>query len=350
LEANVTVRIAAIGFQHQHVFGMLEGLLGRDGTELVALAEADEGLRGLAAAKYGVRAYADYVELLEKERPAVAVLAPVNAEKAAVVAACAERGVHVYVDKPMATTLAGNEMIAASVRHGTLLYMAAAGGYGASAGWKRLIDEGALGRLVHFVNLAPHRLRLRPEAGWARPAWSYERELNGGPIVDLGVHAVNTWRYLSGEEVAEVTAVHGNKRFAEYPNLEDHASVFLTMTDDSTAFLGPSWLTPDADPSHGRYATLIVGTEGQLEVMSPGIADGLEKARHRSEVVLTTATRGPHRPELVDDGLTAEDDFLRAVREGGQPRITAEFLVESQRVALLARQAADERRTIRVRG
>jgi predicted dehydrogenase len=345
----VTIRIAAIGFQHQHVFGMLEGLLGRAGTELVGLAEADDELRARAVGRYGVEGYADYVELREKERPAVAVLAPVNAEKAAVIAACAERGVHVYVDKPMATTLAGNELIAASVRrHGTLLYMAAAGGYGASAGWKRLIDDGALGRLVQFVNLAPHRLRLRPEAGWTRPAWSYQRELNGGPIVDLGVHAINTWRYLSGQEVAEVTAVHGNKRFPEYPGLEDHASVFLTMTDDSTAFLGPSWLTPDADPSHGRYSTLIVGTDGQLEVMSPGIADGLEKTKHRAEVVLTTATRGPHRPELADDGVSAEDDFLAAVREGRQPRITAEFLVESQRVALLARDAADQRRPIRV--
>lgn len=346
----MTIRMAAIGFQHQHVFGILGALLARDGVELVAVAEADERLRARATERYPVAAYADYREMLEKKRPHVAVLAPVNAEKPRVIADCAERGVHVYADKPMATTLEGNELIAEALRrHGTIVYMAAAGGYGASASYKRLIDDGALGRLVQFVNLAPHRLRLRPEAGWTRPDWSYRRAENGGPIVDLGVHAVNSWRYLSGQEVVEVSAQHANKRFPEYPELEDHAAVFLTMTDDSTAFIGPSWLTPDADPSHGRYLTVVVGTEGQLEVLAPGIADGLEHGRHRSGVILTTKERGPHEPELPDPGPSAEDDFLAAVREGRQPRITGEFLVESQRVALIARDAADQRRAVRLR-
>src|SRR5207245_2776369 len=51
----------------------------------------------------------------------------------------------------------------------TLLAMTVAGGYGASVGWKRLIEQGALGRLVQFVDLAPHRLHLRSNAGWTRP-------------------------------------------------------------------------------------------------------------------------------------------------------------------------------------
>jgi predicted dehydrogenase len=344
------VRIAAIGFQHQHVFGLLDALLAREGVELVAIAEADDDLRALAAGRYPVTAYADYREMLEREKPRAAVLAPVNSEKPAVIAECAARGVHVYADKPMATTLEGNELIASAIRrHGTIVYMAAAGGYGDSAAYKRLIDDGALGRLVQFVNLAPHRLKLRPGSGWTRPAWSYRRAENGGPIVDVGVHAVNTWRFLSGQEVAEVSAQHANKRFPEYPELEDHAAVFMTMTDGSTAFLGPSWLTPDADPSHGRYMTVLVGTEGQLEVLAPGIADGLEKGGHRSDVILTTRERGPHRPELPTDGLSAEDDFLAAVREGRPMRIGGEFLVESQRVALVARDAADQGRAIRLR-
>ena len=347
----MTIRIAAIGFQHQHIFGLVDHLLEREGVELVALAEHDDGLRARAAERYRVTAYADHRELLERERPQVAVLAPISRDKPSVIADCAAAGAHVYVDKPMATTLEGNELIASAVRrHGTLLYMAAAGGYGASAAWKRLIDQGELGRPIQYLQLAPHRLRLRPESGWTRPAWSYERDQNGGPIVDLGVHGVNSWRYLSGQEVAEVAAVHGNARFPEYPRLEDHASIFLTMTDGSTAFLAPSWLTPDAEPSHGRGCTLIVGTEGQLEILSPGIVHGLEQTREREEVILTTRDRPPHRPDLPTEGLPqAEDDFLAAVREGRQPLVTAEFLIESQRVALLARDAADQRRTIRLR-
>jgi predicted dehydrogenase len=236
-----SISIAAIGFQHQHIFGMLDHLLARPGVELIALAEHDPALRAQAAARYPVAAYADYRDLLARERPQVAVLAPVNSDKPAVIAACAAAGVHVYTDKPMATTLDGLARIAAAIdKAQTLLAMSASGGYGASVAWKRLIDRGELGRLVQFVNLAPHRLHLRPDAGWERPAWSYEREQNGGVIVDLAIHGINMWRYLSGREVAEVTAVHANRRFPEHPHLEDHASVLLTMDDGSTAFLAPS--------------------------------------------------------------------------------------------------------------
>jgi predicted dehydrogenase len=344
------VRLAAIGFQHQHIFSLVDHLLRQSGVELCGIAEPDEALRAAAAARYGVTAYADHRDLLAQEDVAVAAIAPINREKPGIVVDCAAAGVHVFADKPMATTLEGLDRIAAAVaEHGIQFYMAATGGYGQSVGWKRLIDAGALGQLVHFVNLAPHRLRLRPEAGWARPAWSFERDANGGLIADLAVHGVNMWRYLSGAEVAEISAVHGNRRFPEHLTFEDHASVYLTMTDGSTAFLAPSWLTPDAEPSHGRGATYVIGTEGQLEVTSPGIVHGLEDAPERSATVLTTAALAPHAPEFVDDAPGAEADFLEAVRTGRQPRVSASFLIESQRIALLARDAADQHRTVRVR-
>src|SRR5439155_10190953 len=111
------------------------------------------------------------------------------------------------------------------------------------------------------------------------------------------------------QSVVEVTARHGNRRFPEHRAFEDYASVLLSMADGSTAFLAPSWLTPDAEPSHGRGATYLIGTEGQLEVTSTGVAHGLTGAHDAYEATLTTATRPPHRPELLADDLTPERDF-----------------------------------------
>jgi predicted dehydrogenase len=345
----MAVRLAAIGFQHQHIFHMLDHLLAEPGVELVAVAEHDQGLRELAAGRYRVPAYADYQALLARERPGAAVLASINRDRPRVIADCAQAGAHVYVDKPMATSLEGVELIATALRsYGTIVHMAAGGGYGQSWAWRRLVDSGALGQLVQFVNLAPHRLQLRAEAGWARPAWHFLRETNGGAIVDLAIHGINTWRYLCGQPVVEVTARHGNRRFPEHRSFEDHASVLLTMADGSTAFLGPSWLTPDAEPSHGRGATYLIGTEGQLEVSSTGVAHGLTGSRDADEVTLTTAARPPHRPELPADELTPERDFLRAVASGQPMRIGSEFVLESQRIALVARDAADQGRAIRL--
>src|SRR6185437_4918711 len=46
-----TIPLAAIGFQHQHIFGMLDQLLAHPDVKLVALAEADSALRAQAAAR-----------------------------------------------------------------------------------------------------------------------------------------------------------------------------------------------------------------------------------------------------------------------------------------------------------
>src|SRR5262245_31370325 len=129
----MAVRLAAIGFQHQHIFHMLDHLLAEPGVELVGVAEHDPALREMAAARHRVAAYADHRELLARERPGAAVLAPINRDRPRLIADCAQAGVHVYVDKPMATSLEGVELIATALRsYGTIVYMAASGGYGQS--------------------------------------------------------------------------------------------------------------------------------------------------------------------------------------------------------------------------
>src|SRR5438128_12672330 len=105
----MTLRLAAIGFQHQHIFHMLDRLLAEPGVTLVGLSEQDADLRERGRGRFAVTGYADYQELLARERPQAAVLAPVNRDKPRVIADCAAAGVHVYVDKPMATTLEGVE-------------------------------------------------------------------------------------------------------------------------------------------------------------------------------------------------------------------------------------------------
>ena len=88
----MAVRLAAIGFQHQHIFSLIDGLLRQPGVELGGIAEPDEALRAAAAARYGVTAYADHRDLLAGEEIAVAALAPINREKPGIVADCAAAG------------------------------------------------------------------------------------------------------------------------------------------------------------------------------------------------------------------------------------------------------------------
>ncbi|MBP2437182.1 Gfo/Idh/MocA family protein [Microbacterium amylolyticum] len=48
----------------------------------------------------------------------------------------------------------------------------------------RLIDDGAIGRVVHVTGMGPHRIGI-PQS---RPEWFFDREKFGGIICDLGSH------------------------------------------------------------------------------------------------------------------------------------------------------------------
>jgi predicted dehydrogenase len=91
------------------------------GVEIVAVADEDEKGRQAAAARIGAKnAYADYRQMLEKERPEFVSVAPRWPDHHRdMVLACARAGAHIFLEKPMARTLAeADEMIAqCEIRH-----------------------------------------------------------------------------------------------------------------------------------------------------------------------------------------------------------------------------------------
>ena len=109
--------------------------------------------------------------------------------------ACAERGRHVFVEKPIADTVeAGERMRDACAEAGmTLMVGHAFRRLGAARRTKQLLEEGALGRVV----LAEANMSLPGSFG--PEAWRYYRERNqGGPLMQLGIHHVDTLSYWLG--------------------------------------------------------------------------------------------------------------------------------------------------------
>ena len=79
--------------------------VGVEGAEIAALADPDDEGRAEAAARTGARtAYADYREMLDREKPDIAVVASreVGDHRDLVIDA-AQAGANVYLEKPVAT-------------------------------------------------------------------------------------------------------------------------------------------------------------------------------------------------------------------------------------------------------
>src|SRR3954469_12971768 len=105
-----TYRVAVIGRTGKGNYGHGLDVVWKalDNVRVVAVVDEDEKGRAAAAKRLGAaNAYADYREMLEKERPQIVSVADrwLDAHKD-MVTACARAGASVFLEQPMARTLA----------------------------------------------------------------------------------------------------------------------------------------------------------------------------------------------------------------------------------------------------
>src|SRR6266571_3930209 len=103
----MALKLALIGLKG-HWYAIAEELPHLPDVRLVAVADDEPGMSsgvdGLPGATAETRTYLDYRELLDREEPDIVVEAGTDRDRAGILLACAERGVHFLCEKPMART------------------------------------------------------------------------------------------------------------------------------------------------------------------------------------------------------------------------------------------------------
>ena len=99
-------RLAVIGLDHDHVWGLLKDLAGEPNAELVAIADPHPALVEQAKAKVpaSVKFYSDYVQMLNEMKPDGVIVTTENDRHLEILRECAKRHMHYSTEKPMATT------------------------------------------------------------------------------------------------------------------------------------------------------------------------------------------------------------------------------------------------------
>jgi predicted dehydrogenase len=345
------VRMGIVGVQHFHVFSFLETFSGRSHVELVGVVEAEPERYARLRKVCDLPRFESFAELVDRTRPDAVALYNKPTERAGVISECARLGIHVWADKPVATTAEDlGRVKRALAQRPVALMVTVGGGYGArSARLKQMLESGELGELAQFVSVGSHRFQLPAEFDWERPAWASDWREAGGLILEMAIHGINEFRWLAGSPIVRVSAAHGNKRFPEFPHFQDHCAVLLEAASGAQALIQSSWLTPTGEPSHGRSASFVFGSKGFVEMVGSGIAHGLQAQAGEAVATVVTddAPPRPFRPEAAGARRAAED-FLAQVRSGERPLVDADFFLETMRVALLAREAAERGQTIRL--
>ena len=300
---SVDVGLLSTAHLHANSYGPMIADL--DDATLVGVADADEERGQEAADRYGTAHYGRE-ELLD--RVDAAVVCSTNADHADHVAACADAGVDVLCEKPLATSYEeALEMVdrcaSANVALGVAMPLRFSGPVGELAD---AITSGRLGD-IHAINGTN---RAVMPGGW----FADPDAAGGGAMVDHTPHIVDLVHELTGERVAEVHA-EGGTRFHDIP-VDDVNVLSMELTDGTAFLLDGSWSRPDNWPTWGGATLEVTGTEGAAA------ADCFSQYLTYTGAAKETDVRELFYGSNPNVGLV--EDFVDAVRDGRVPETTGE--------------------------
>ena len=115
---------------------------------------------------------------------------------------------------------------------------------------------------MQVLGLGPHRLNAP-----SRPPWFFERERYGGILCDIGSHQIEQFLFYTGAADATVVSARAeNVNHPDTPELEDFGEASLRADNGASGYFRVDWLTPDGLSTWGDGRTVILGTEGYLEL------------------------------------------------------------------------------------
>ncbi|MEZ4664605.1 MAG: Gfo/Idh/MocA family oxidoreductase [Caldilineaceae bacterium] len=274
------LRIGVLGMTHDHVWGNLRDLAASPLAELVAAADINSELLEKVQADFGCPQVFDYYEemLDEVALDAVYIFGD-NATGSELAIRAAERGLHILLEKPMASNLNGAVRMLSAVRKAGVELLV----NWPFAWWPQLqkamqmAQAGEIGQLFSVKYRSAH---AGPKELGCTPYfydWLYDAELNGaGALMDYCCYGAALARYLLGMP-SRVTGVVGQLQ-KDYTTVDDNA-VIVMQSAHSIAISEASWTQIGHLTS---YTTMIYGSEGTL-VAEPGANGRLLLANRERE-------------------------------------------------------------------
>ena len=300
----------------------------RAGLKLVTCFSRDEQRRAEFAGRFGCEPAASFEEAIGHPQVEGVLLVTPNDVHEEQALACAEHGRHVFVEKPIAdSTEAGERMRRACAEAGvTLMVGHAFRRLGAARRVKQLLDEGALGRVV----LAEANMSL---PGSFKPeAWRAQRGRNpGGPIMQLGIHHVDTLAYWLGP----VQRAAGRFAHVHTPaDIDDVGVVTLEFESGALASLTGSYVSPKT------LSLRLLGTEAVLDYRT----DFSVWPDARALDGATTLTLAGEPVEFEARDMLADElaEFGRCIRGEAEPETGADEGIATLAAVLQALEAHAE--------
>lgn len=272
------------------------------GAELAVAANWREESLGRLAREFDIaRTTTRWEDLAEDDSIDAVVIATPNAVHARQAVTCLEAGRHVLVEKPMAISVAeADAMVAAARRGGRSLMVAHCWRFHEDV--RRLrgrIAAGELGEVVKTRGYGVH-------AGWGPAGWFTDPALaGGGALLDMGVHAIDTARFLLGDpEPVRVCAAVGTRYAEGRYAVDDDGILLVSWSNGTNSVVESGWWQPHLGGLEAD--TEVYGTRGYARVWP--FTEEPEGYEHCAQPMYSAQMR----------------EFLDAIAAGREPRPNGE--------------------------
>lgn len=287
-------RIVIIGFGHMHINDVASHFYENPRTEIVACADTVPAVPEIRIAPYTrswnrdfcvknfhiPKVYEDYIEMLEREKPDLAIITSENIMHREIVRACAERGINVNVEKPMAVNLSDalDMYRAAQQNNITLIVNWPVTWMPVYMRMKELLDEGEIGDVLEFKIRTSHTGPLgvgashkgvsetaAPMTGKEKGrTWWHQLSQGGGSMFDFCCYGSMMSHWLLGQKGESVFGMRMNLA-SQYGDADDNA-LMVVRFPKAIASIETSWTTPhELIPSN---MPMLYGTNGAMTIVN----------------------------------------------------------------------------------
>jgi predicted dehydrogenase len=263
-EARYRIPFAVIGLDHAHIYAITDAVI-RGGGVLTAFFATDPAQIATFRKRYGtVKLARSEAEILEDKAIKLVAGAPIPDQRAPLGIRVMQAGKDFLSDKPAITTLDQlaevRRVSKATGRKFGIMYSERLEVRAAVMAGE-LVRQGAIGKVVQTINIAPHRISAP-----TRPAWFWDKARYGGILTDIGSHQADQFVYYTGTTKAHVVASQtGNLAHQDHPAFEDFGDMMVSG-DGGTGYIRVDWFTPDGLPTWGDGRLFLLGTEGYIEL------------------------------------------------------------------------------------
>jgi predicted dehydrogenase len=303
--ARPSIRFAAVGLSHSHVYGQVATVLKHGGT-LAAVYDNDPALVAAFSKRHPqARVARSEQEILDDATIQLVVSAAIPNERAPLGVRVMLAGKDFMSDKPGVTSLAQLAEIRRVQAETKRIYSIVYGGRLESGATQRaveLVHGGAIGQVLQTMGTGPHRI------GANRAAWFWNKAQFGGVIGDLGTHQVDYFFAFTKATRAEVVASQvANLHHPDRPMFEDFGDALL-RSPAGTGYFRVDWFTPGGVATFGDSRLTIMGTDGYIEVRPnvdlagrPGGGHLFLVDQKETRYIDATSTPLPYGARLLDD-------------------------------------------------